>query len=167
MSRIRPLLYLSVAAVMMVGAACGGSSSSGSSGGGNSSPTSVSPPPSSGGGGLVGGGDFCTKGKAEAEQLQSKLAGIAGAAGTAGGLKTEMQTLHDAYQQALNDAPSQIKPDMQTIYNFVNSINSTLAAKNYDPTALLSELPKIQASEAKLKTAAAHIQAWAKTNCGA
>jgi hypothetical protein len=167
MSRIRPLLYLSVAAVMMVGAACGSSSSSGTSGGGNSTPAFSPTTPATSSGGAVGGGDFCAKGKADATELQTKLAGIAGAAGTTEGLKQEMQTLLQLYSKALSEAPAEIKPDLQTMYDFVNTINSTLSAKNYDPTALMAIAPKIQAEEAKLTTAAKNIEAWAKTNCGA
>ena len=78
-----------------------------------------------------------------------------------------MQTLLTAYKNAEDAAPSEIKPDLQTIYDFVNTLNSTLSAKNYDPTALVGVLPQIQAQQAKLKAAANHIQAWAAANCGA
>ena len=101
------------------------------------------------------------------KDLQSKLAGIAGAAGTSGGLKTEMQTLLTAYKNAEASAPAEIKPDLQTIYDFVNTLNSALSSKNYDPTAIVGILPQIQAQQAKLKAAANHIQAWAVANCGA
>ena len=170
MSRVRVVFSTIGAVLLLAGAACGSSSSSGGNSSASTPPTTSTPSTSTPTSSSVGGGSgFCGQGKKDITDLQTKLAGLSGLAGTAAGLKAEMDTLSTAYQNAESDAPDSIKPDIQTIQEFVAKVNDIFKSHNYN---LQESAPQLQAeftgaTAAKLKLAGQHLQAWAVANCGA
>ncbi|MGN6380350.1 MAG: hypothetical protein ACTHNU_15455 [Gaiellales bacterium] len=63
-----------------------------------------------------------------------------------------------------NSAPAQIKPDIGVFVDYITQLQSVLAKHNYSVLASVPELQTLQAKEAKLHTATAHIDAWGKAN---
>jgi len=168
MSRVRVFVAMSVAVLALAGAACGSSSSSSAGGGASSTPTStppVSTPPSSVSGGGGGGSTFCGEAASNIKDTQAKLAELAAIASTPARLKAEMQTLLTAYQKAIDQAPSEIKGDLQTVHDAINQLNQLLVQNAYNLQAVGAQGIDIFQSP-KLQTAFKHLKAWGHANCG-
>ena len=164
------LISLSVG-LALTAAACGSSSSSSSSEGGGTTPaaiSSVTTTPTSSSGDMGGGSSYCAQGKDEIKQLQSKLASVGAITSQSASLKQYMSTLKDAYANAESNAPSEIKPDITEIVDFINKMDAAFAAHGYN---LQQSAPTIEPlflqNQAKLKAAGKHLKAWAVANCGA
>lgn len=167
MSRVRPLLFASVAVVLIAGAGCGSSSSSGSSSAANAGlgVTTTTPPATTQSGGVGGGGSsFCSTGKADVESLKAKLASIATSGTDPKAFKSEMLTIQHAYQQAESQAPAEIKPDLAAVDAFITKLDQIYAAHGWNPLAAgPAAVPLLQNND--LKAHMSHLQAWAKANC--
>jgi hypothetical protein len=167
MSRVRPLLFASVAVVLVAGAGCGSSSSSGASSAANAGlgVTTTTPPATTQSGGVGGGGSiFCSTGKADVESLKAKLAGFATSGTDPTAFKSEMLTIQHAYQQAESQAPGEIKPDLAAVDTFITKLDQIYAAHGWNPLAAgPAAVPLLQNNS--LKAHMNHLQAWAKANC--
>ena len=167
----RAVLISLMVGLALVGAACGSSSSSSSSS--SSTPTLTSTPseaststPSSED--MGGGSSYCSQGKDEIKQLQTKLASVNDITSESDRLKQYMSTLKNAYSNAETNAPSQIQPDISEIVTFINKLDAAFAAHGYNlQQSLASAEPLYLANAAKLKQAGQHLKAWAAANCGA
>ena len=153
---------------ILVAGGCGGSSSSSGSQTGSGSSTPTTQPPSTPAGSTGDTGSltgFCGEAATELANLQAELAPLANIQSTPARLKAEVQTLMDTYRKIMNEAPSDIKPDIAVLVGAMDTFQQALAAHNYDPVAAA---PAIAAAfqTAKLKQADDHIVAWARTNCG-
>jgi hypothetical protein len=170
MSRVRPVLFASVAVLLMAGAACGSSSSSGSSSSGNAGlgVTTTTPPATTQSGGGGGGGDngFCGSAKKDLKDLQAEDASLFAGGVSPNAIKTEFNNLQAAYAHAQSQAPSAIKPDLAVIVTFIGKLNHALASNNYNLQVAAPQLESL-ASSTQLKQASAHLKAWAVANCGA
>jgi hypothetical protein len=167
MSRVRPLLFASVAVVLIAGAGCGSSSSSGGSSAANAGlgvTTTTPPTTQSGGGGTGGGSSFCSTGKADLASLQAKLASFASGA-NATALKSQMLTIQKAYQQAQSQAPSEIAPDLAAINTFITKLNQVFAAHQWNLIASAPEAAPLLQNNNTLKAHMNHLKAWATANC--
>jgi hypothetical protein len=167
MSRVRPLLFASVAVVLVAGAGCGSSSSSGASSAANAGlgVTTTTPPATTQSGGVGGGGSsFCSTGKADVESLKAKLAGFATSGTDPTAFKSEMLTIQHAYQQAESQAPGEIKPDLAAVDTFITKLDQIYAAHGWNPlVAGPYAVHLLQNND--LKAHMNHLQAWAKANC--
>jgi hypothetical protein len=168
MSRARTSCCALLVTAALIVAGCGSSSSSSSPQAGSSASTPTTQPPSTPVGSTGGTGSltgFCGQAAKELADLQTKLAPLANIQSTPARLKAEMQTLLGGYTKIMNEAPSDIKPDIAVLVGAMNQLQQALAAHNYDPVAAG---PAVAAAfqSAKLKQANDHILAWAKTNCG-
>lgn len=167
MSRVRPLLFASVAVALIVGAGCGSSSSSGGSSAANAGlgVTTTTPPTTQSTGSVGGGGSsFCSTGKADLASLQAKLASFATSASDPQAFKSQMLTIQKAYQQAQSQAPSEIQPDMAAINTFIAKLNQVFAAHQWNLIAAAPAAePLVQNST--LKAHMNHLKAWATANC--
>jgi hypothetical protein len=167
MSRVRSLLFASVAVALIAGAGCGSSSSSGGSSAANAGlgvTTTTPPTTQSGGGGTGGGSSFCSTGKADVQNLQAKLTSFATTGADPQAFKSEMQTIQKAYQQAQSQAPSEIKPDLAAINTFITKLNQIFAAHGWNPlVAAPAAAPLLQNNT--LKAHMNHLKAWATANC--
>jgi hypothetical protein len=167
MSRVRPLLFASVAVVLVAGAGCGSSSSSGASSAANAGlgVTTTTPPATTQSGGVGGGGSsFCSTGKADVESLKAKLAAFATSGTDPTAFKSEMLTIQHAYQQAESQAPGEIKPDLAAVDTFITKLDQIYAAHGWNPLAAgPAAVPLLQNNS--LKAHMNHLQAWAKANC--
>ncbi len=168
MSRVRPLLFASVAVVLIAGAGCGSSSSSGGSSSaanaGLGVTTTTPPTTQSGGGGTGGGSSFCSTGKADVASLQAKLTSFATSGADPQAFKSEMLTIQKAYQQAQSQAPGEIKPDLAAINTFITKLNQIFAAHGWNPLAAgPAAAPLLQNNT--LKAHMNHLKAWATANC--
>ena len=166
MSRVRPLLFASVAIALIAGAGCGSSSSSGGSSAANAGVgvTTTTPPTTQSGGGTIGGSSFCSKGKADLASLQAKLASFATSASDPQAFKSQMLTIQKAYQQAQSQAPSEIQPDMAAINTFIAKLNQVFAAHQWN---LIASAPAAEplVQNSALKAHMNHLKAWATANC--
>jgi hypothetical protein len=169
MSRVRPLLFVSVAVVLMAGAACGSSSSSGASSSAANAGlgvTTTTPPSTTQSSGSVGGGgsSFCATGKADVASLKAKLAALATSGTDPQAFKAKMLTIQHAYQQAESQAPGEIKPDLAAVNAFITKLDNILAAHGWNPLAAgTAAVPLLQNNG--LQGHMNHLQAWAKANC--
>jgi hypothetical protein len=78
-----------------------------------------------------------------------------------------MSTVKDAYSNAESNAPSEIKPDIAEVVDFVNKLDKAFAAHGYDLQQSATTVePLYLANAAKLKQAGRHLKAWAVANCG-
>jgi len=168
MSRVRPLLFASVAVALIAGAGCGSSSSSGGSSSANAGlgATTTTPPTTQSTGSVGGGGSsFCSTGKADLASLQAKLASFATSSSDPQAFKSQMLTIQKAYQQAESQAPGEIKPDLAAVNTFITKLDQIYAAHGWNPIAAgPAALPLLQNNG--LKAHMNHLQAWAKANCG-
>jgi hypothetical protein len=167
MSRVRPLLFASVAVVLIAGAGCGSSSSSGGSSSAANAGlgvTTTTPPTTQSGGGTGGGSSFCSTGKADVASLQAKLTSFATSGADPQAFKSEMLTIQKAYQQAQSQAPGEIKPDLAAINTFITKLNQIFAAHGWNPLAAgPAAAPLLQNNT--LKAHMNHLKAWATANC--
>jgi len=165
MSRVRPLLFASVAVVLVAGAGCGSSSSSGGSSAANAGlGVTTTPPATTQSGGVGGGSSFCSTGKADVESLKAKLAAFATSGTDPTAFKSEMLTIQHAYQQAESQAPGEIKPDLAAVDTFITKLDQIYAAHGWNPLAAgPAAVPLLQNNG--LKAHMSHLQAWAKANC--
>ena len=175
MSRVRPLLFVSVAVVLVAGAGCGSSSSSGTSSAANAGlgVTTTSPPATTQSGVGGGGSSFCSTGKADVESLKSKLSTFATSGTDPKAFKSEMLTIQagaakltiqHAYQQAESQAPGEIKPDLAAVDTFITKLDQIYAKYGWNPlVAGPHAVPLLQNND--LKAHMNHLQAWAKANC--
>jgi hypothetical protein len=167
MSRVRPLLFASVAVVLVAGAGCGSSSSSGASSAANAGlgvTTTTPPATTQSGGGVGGGSSFCSTGKADVASLKAKLAAFATSGTDPKAFKSEMLTIQHAYQQAESQAPGEIKPDLAAVDTFITKLDQIYAAHGWNPlVAGPYAVPLLQNNG--LKAHMNHLQAWAKANC--
>ncbi len=167
MSRVRPLLFASVAVVLIAGAGCGSSSSSGGSSSAANAGlgvTTTTPPTTQSGGGTGGGSSFCSTGKADVASLQAKLTSFATSGADPQAFKSEMLTIQKAYQQARSQAPGEIKPDLAAINTFITKLNQIFAAHGWNPLAAgPAAAPLLQNNT--LKAHMNHLKAWATANC--
>jgi hypothetical protein len=168
----RAVLISLTVGLALAGAACGSSSSSSSSSGSTpaltSTPSSEMSTSSSSSGDLGGGSSYCSQGKDEIKQLQTKLASVNDITSESDRLKQYMSTLKNAYSNAETNAPSQIQPDISEIVTFINKLDAAFAAHGYNlQQSLASAEPLYLANAAKLKQAGQHLKAWAAANCGA
>lgn len=156
------------AVIASAAAACGGSSSSSSSQGsvgatGSVSIPSVSVPSVSVSGG--GGDDFCANAQAA---IAKAVAGLAPVTNTSSGpeaTKKSLEALQAAYSVVEQNAPEEIKPDLQVLLTMMNKLADAYAAANYDPSqAAIAILPLV--NDPKVQQASQHLTAWAKTHCG-
>ena len=167
MSRVRPLLFASVAVALIAGAGCGSSSSSGGSSAANAGlgvTTTTPPATTQSGGGTGGGSSFCSTGKADVASLQAKLASSAASGASPTAFKSQMQTIQKAYQQAQSQAPSQIQPDLAAINTFITKLNQVFAAHGWNPIASATAAAPLLQNNA-LKAHMNHLKAWATANC--
>ena len=167
MSRVRPLLFASVAVALIAGAGCGSSSSSGGSSAANAGlgVTTTTPPTTQSTGSVGGGGSsFCSTGKADLASLRAKLASFASAGSDPQAFKSQMLTIQKAYQQAQSQAPGEIKPDLAAINTFITKLNQVFAAHGWNLLAAgPAAAPLIQNNT--LKAHMNHLKAWATANC--
>ncbi|MDX6548083.1 MAG: hypothetical protein QOG33_1633 [Gaiellales bacterium] len=166
MSRVRIALLASLAVTLLAGAGCGSSSGSSSSAASTPASTPTSTPTSTASTGTgSGGSSFCGQARSDFSTLQADLAGLASISSTPQRLKATLQTVIAAYQQAEQQAPDQIKPDIATVSTFMSQLNHAFAAHSYDAMqAAPTALPILKS--AKLKAAFAHLKAWGVANCG-
>jgi hypothetical protein len=166
MSRVRPLLFASVAVVLVAGAGCGSSSSSGGSSAANAGlGVTTTPPATTQSGGVGGGGSsFCSTGKADVESLKSKLATFATSGTDPKAFKSEMLTIQHAYQQAESQAPGEIKPDLAAVDTFITKLDQIYAAHGWNPLVAGPYAVHLLQNNG-LKAHMNHLQAWAKANC--
>jgi hypothetical protein len=167
MSRVRISLFATLAVALLAGAGCGSSSGSPSSSG-TSTPVSTpasTPSSSTSTGTGSGASSFCGQAKSDFTTLQTDLAGLASISSSPQRLKATLQTVMAAYQQAEQQAPDEIKPDIAVVSTFMSQLNQAFAAHNYDPTQAAPTAEPLLKS-AKLKVAFAHLKAWGVANCG-
>ena len=165
MTRVRVFLAFGALVLALGAAACGGSSSAPSS----NPPATSSPPPSSSTGNVSGGSSFCGTGKADINKLQTDLANLQSIASEPQKLQEMFATILTAYSHAESQAPSEIKGDIQVAYDFMNKLNNLLKAHQYNLVASAAQAQTFLTGpeHTKLMKASKHLEAWAKTNCGA
>ena len=170
--RSRPHLVVGVICVLALagfGAACGSSSSSnttntttGTSGGGGTS-TGTGPISTSSGGGLSDS-QFCSLAKKWSTNQSKEITALTSASN--GNLKTFYTTLAKEYQQVLQAAPSEIKPDLNTLIGVFNKFYVVLQNNNFNIQKAEGQLAGLASSfnSAKVKAAVAHLDQWAHAN---
>ncbi len=149
---------LLVAAALILLAACGGSSSSTAT-----KSTSTLAPNSTIK--ATKGGDFCKQVAStynEAASLSKNLTG------TADNLRQNLATALKDGQDAIDHAPAEVKPDLQTIQNAVKSFTDALAKVDYDATRLGADaLSAVGAfNTAEFQQATARSQTYVADKCG-
>jgi hypothetical protein len=77
-----------------------------------------------------GSSSFCGQAKSDIKTLQTDLAGLASISSSPQRLKATMQTVIAAYQQAEQQAPDEIKPDIAVVSTFMSQLNQAFAAHN-------------------------------------
>jgi len=148
-----------VAASMILLAACGGGSSSNSSA---KSSSTLAPNPTVK---ATKGGDFCKKVAAtynEAAALAKTLTG------TPDNLRQTLEKSLKDGQNAIDDAPAEVKSDLQVIQNGVKSFADALAKVDYDAGRLGSDaIGAVGAfSTPEFQQAATRSGAYVKDHCG-
>ena len=136
MSRVRPLLFASVAVVLVAGAGAAARRRQASSSAANAGlgvTTTTPPATTQSGGGGGGGSSFCSTGKADVESLKAKLAWFATSGSSPTAFKSEMLTIQHAYQQAESQAPGEIKPDLAAVNTFITKLDQIYAAHGWNP----------------------------------
>jgi len=168
MSRVRPLLFASVAVVLTASAACGSSSSTGASSSaanGGLGVTTIPTTTAQSGGGVGGGGSsFCATGKADVASLKAKLAALATSGTDPQAFKAKMLTIQHAYQQAESQAPGEIKPDLAAVDTFITKLDNIYAANGWNPLVAGPKAVQLLQNNG-LQGHMNHLQAWAKANC--
>lgn len=160
------------AAVVAVAAGCGG---------GKSSPAAATTETTSGGAttqqqtttGSTPSGFASAKNCAEFSGLAAKIASAAGA--TSGNPATELDNAAKQMQALVDAAPSDIRPDFQTIATAFGDYVHALQQAGFKPGASASTLTPAQISalvtaaksldSTKLTQAEQHISRWAAQNC--
>jgi len=171
-NRSRPHLLLAVICVLALaglGAACGSSSSSNnnttnstSSGGGGGGTTSTSGPISTSSGGGLSDSQFCSLAKkwsaSEAKQVTALT--------NPSNLKTFYTTLAKEYQQVIQAAPSEIKPDLNVLIGVFNKFYVVLQQSDFNFQKAEPKLAGLASSfnSAQVKQATAHLDQWAHAN---
>ncbi len=167
----RSIVVVCALALALGAAACGSSSNSSTSaptsavaGGASTAPTSdTSASTSSGGGG--DNSDFCASAKAQTKGLQKELEPLASITSSPQRLKATWAVIDKAYGNIIATAPSEIKPDLLVMYGGFQQLQAFYAQNGYNAAKALPQFEKTFTS-AKFKTAAAHLEAWSKANCG-
>ncbi len=147
---------LVAAAALVVLAACGGSSSK------SSKDTTAGPVSTIK---ATKGGDFCKQVAAtynEAVSLSKNLSG------TADNLRQNLEKSLKDGQDAIDNAPAEVKPDLQVIQNAVKTFTDALAKVGYDTNRLGSDaLGAVSGfSTPEFQQAAAHSQTYVSDHCG-
>ncbi|HEX3393635.1 MAG TPA: hypothetical protein VHS52_03820 [Acidimicrobiales bacterium] len=145
------------AAAMAVLAACGGSSSSSK---GASSSNSVASTVKA-----TKGGDFC---KQIASTYNEALSFTGANAGSPDQLRQELEKSLKDGRDVIDNAPSEVKGDLQVIQDGVQKFADALAKVNYDATKLGPDAVSVlgEFNTPQFQQAATHSQAYVKDHCG-
>ena len=169
-----------IVAIAMLGsllfAACSSSSSDAGSGDTGGGATSTEAPTQSESGGSSSAGSTGTFDAAQCQQAVTAMA-KAGSQVTAamGGGAGDLQTSLDELKAFADNAPDEIKADMQTVVDGYAAFAQAMADSGYDPASgqapSADQLAAIQAATASLntadyQTASKNVSAWFKQNCG-
>ncbi len=157
----RPVMaaaFLAAAALMLL-AACGGSSSS------NAGSKSTSTLASNSTVKATKGGDFC---KQVASTYNEAAALSKNLTGTADNIRQNLETALKDGQATIDEAPAEIKPDLQVIQDAVKSFTDALARVDYDASRLGTDILGAVSSfnTPQFQQATAHSQTYVADKCG-
>jgi len=143
------------AAAMSVLAACGGSSSKGAATGDSVASTVKA----------TKGGDFC---KQIAGTYNEALRFTGANAGSPDQLRAELQKSLKDGSDVIDNAPGEVKADLQVIQDAVKKFADALAKVNYDATRLGPDAISVlgEFNTPQFQQAATHSQAYVKDRCG-
>jgi len=145
---------LAAAALLVLGA-CGGSSSKGAATNDGVASTVKA----------TKGGDFC---KQIAGTYNEALKFTGANTGSPDQLRQELEKSLKDGADVIDNAPSEVKADLQVIQNGVKKFADALAKVNYDPTKLGPDATKVleDFNTPQFQQAATHSQEYVKTHCG-
>ncbi len=148
-----------VAAAVIVLAACGGGSSSNSS---SKSSSTLAPNSTIK---ATKGGDFCKQVAATYNEAAALSKNITG---TPDNLRQTLEKSLKDGQDAIDDAPAEVKPDLQVVQNAVKSFSDALAKVDYDANRLGPDAAGAVGalSTPELQQAVTRSGAYVKDHCG-
>ena len=126
--------------------------------------TSTSGPISTSSGGGLSDSQFCALAKKWSANEAKQVTALTGAAN--GNLKTFYTTLAKEYQQVIQAAPSEIKPDLNVLIGVFNKFYVVLQQSDFNFQKAEPKLAGLASSfnSAQVKQATAHLDQWAHAN---
>ncbi len=176
MSRPARIVAIALLGSLMLAACSSSSDSSGGSDSGGGGGSSTQAPVQSSSSSSSSGGSAGTFDSAQCQEAVDAMAkaGSAVPAAMSGGAG-DIQASLDELQAFADNAPDEIKSDMQTVAQGYAAFVKAMADAGYDPTSgqppSAEAIAAIQAAAASLdttdfRTASKHVSDWFQTNCG-